>query len=465
MKISRTRIGALCLALLGGCSTYRSKPLDKSSIDQALAPPSIVSLKLSAKRFHHPLIAPIFIDGTGGYSPDEIAVLAVIISPEMKALRAQRGVSAAQVVQAGILPNPQLAYGYDRPHGNADPTLVPAYSAGLSWDLSALLTHRDLLDSARAEEKSVDLSVAWQEWQAAQGARMRAFRILSLQERRPLLLEVEEAISDSMNITRRAVAMGHKTLPDLSGATEAWQNALGARLAVEQQLTDEYAGLDLQLGIPPSQRVQIKPQPSLPEIPATREESAALLKGLEESRLDLVALKYGYESQESTLRAAVLAQFPKIGLSVNRARDTTPVKTEGYGVTVDIPIFDRNQGQIAIATATRQQMFDEYVSRIAEARSQVAQILEQLSWVHRQLSVIEATLPELQRMNKAFEVALASRNADLFAARDSRGALAARLVERSQLRQQLLELEVGLEIATGRALIDRGSVPNPAPIP
>jgi len=122
---------------------------------------------------------------------------------------------------------------------------------------------------------------------------------------------------------------------------------------------------------------------------------------------------------------------------------------------VDIPIFDRNQGQVAIAKATRQQLFDEYVSRVAEARSQVGQILEELGLVRRQLRAVESELPELQRMNTAFATALANRNADMFAARDARGALVARLVERSELRQQLLELEVGLEIATGRTQIGR----------
>jgi outer membrane protein TolC len=176
---------------------------------------------------------------------------------------------------------------------------------------------------------------------------------------------------------------------------------------------------------------------------------------MEDRRLDLVALKYGYESQEANLRAAVWGQFPKIVLSVNRARDTTPVKTRGYGVTVDIPIFDRNQGQIAIAQATRQQLFDEYVSRVAEARSQVGQILEQLDLVRRQLRAVEMSLPESERMSQAFDKTLASRNADLFAARDAKGALAARRIERSQLRQQALELDVALEIATGRALLNR----------
>jgi outer membrane protein TolC len=457
MKIFSAVPGAVALFMAAGCSTYQSRPIDAASVDEALAPPSLASVKVAAAQLRHPLIQPVIIDGIGGFSPDEIAVMAVIVSPELRALRDQRGVAEAQVVQAGVLPNPQLAYAYDQPHGNADPTLVAAKSLGLSWDLSALFTHGAQVASAKAQARSVDLSVAWQEWQEAQAARLRAFRILSLKERVPLARDVEVGLADSVAITRQAVARGYKTLPDLALATASWSEAQNARFELEQQLAEEYADLDLELGLSTGEKVPLKAAPTFPELPPSAAEANALLTGLEERRLDLVALRYGYESQEANLRSAVWAQFPKIGLNVNRARDTTPVKTRGYGVTVDLPVFDRNQGQIAIARATRQQLFDEYVARVAEARSQVGQILEQMDVVRRQLHAVEEYLPDLDRMNQAFNRALRSRNADLLAARDAQGALASRQIERSQLRQHALELEVALEIATGRALLNRGA--------
>jgi hypothetical protein len=105
------------------------------------------------------------------------------------------------------------------------------------------------------------------------------------------------------------------------------------------------------LGLPPGAAVRVASEISLPsrlELPSER----ALLTGLEERRLDLVALRRGYESQDQTLRAAVLAQFPRITLGFHQASDTTNVHTTGFGVTIDLPIFDRNQGHIAIEQAT-----------------------------------------------------------------------------------------------------------------
>ncbi len=451
-QVLRSWLAACGLAGLAGCSTYQAKPIDAAAVEQALQPQPLASVKVEAARLKHPLLAPLTIDGVGGFSPDEIAVIVVVASPELRALRDQRGVAEAQVIQAGILPNPQFGYSLDNPHGrNSDSTLVAARNLGLTWEVTSLLTHHDQVKAARASAQSLDLSVAWQEWQAAEDARLRACRILSLEERLPLARTIENQLADTLALTRRGLQLNYKTTTDTTTAAEAFSQAQATRFDLEQQLTAERAALNLSLGMPAGERVPLKsgalaaasaagPLPTAPE----------LIQGLEDRRLDLVALRYGYASEEATLRAAVLAQFPKIGLNVNQARDTTPVYTRGFGVTVDIPIFDRNQGQIAIGRATRQQLFDEYVARVAEARSQIGQALAAFAVARAQLQTVEAALPEVRELVAAYDQALRTRNADEFSARDARAALATREIEQSQLRQQLLELGVALEIAAGR---------------
>ena len=41
----------------------------------------------------------------------------------------------------------------------------------------------------------------------------------------------------------------------------------------------------------------------------------------------------------------------------------------GPQVTLELPIFNQNQGNIAIETATRQQLHDEYAARLTAART------------------------------------------------------------------------------------------------
>src|SRR6185436_15653821 len=110
-------------------------------------------------------------------------------------------------------------------------------------------------------------------------------------------------------------------------------------------------------------------------------------------RLDLLALKKGYDSQDAVLRAAILAQFPKATLGFNAARDTSDTRTIGLGATIDIPLFDRNQGVIATETATRQKLFDEYAVRVFEARSDVASAVVNIESLNAQLTAAQASLP------------------------------------------------------------------------
>src|SRR5260370_30781510 len=127
-------------------------------------------------------------------------------------------------------------------------------------------------------------------------------------------------------------------------------------------------------GVLPETEPPIEHNLSLPsQLPLPSE--GELVADLENRRLDLVGLRQGYQSQEQTGRAAVLAQFPKIVLGFNHGADTTPVVTTGFSITIDLPIFDRNQGNIPIETATRPRLFDEDATRVFEAHSDIATAL------------------------------------------------------------------------------------------
>jgi len=456
MKFNFQSLVAPCAAgMLAGCSTYNSQPLDQAAVERSLQPQPIESVKVAAAQIHHPLVKPVVIDGRDGFSPDEIAVMVVIVSPQLRALRDQRGVAQAQVMQAGILPNPSFNYEIDRPDAYPYP-VATQYTWGLSWDTSALLTRHDNISSAKAAAKSLDLSIAWQEWQAAQDARLRAFRILSLEQRLPIARTIEAELADSAALVRKAYESGEETGTGLTTATDAWTAAQDALFDLENQINSERAALNLSLGLREDEKVRLKAGPAFPELAGEATESE-LLKGLEDRRLDLVALHYGYESEDASLRAAVKAQFPKIGLGLVRARDTSvpPIYVWGRAVTVDIPIFDRNQAQVAAGKATRQQLFDEYVARVAEARSQVGEIRAEWANARAQMRTTAASLPDLEKLAASMEAAFKTGDAEDQALRDAQSALAARQMQQSQLQQEVLELEVALEIATGRPLLNR----------
>jgi len=212
-----------------GCSRYHSLPLDPGALARMLKPPTFESIRVQAKSIRHPLLPPIDFHIEDGLSPDEAAVVAILANPKLRAIRDERGIAKAQLLQAGILPNPQVSYSFDVPTGGSTQGTINAYGLGLSWDVTSLLTRGPEVAAARAHASSVDLDVAWQEWQVAQGAKLHLLRLVCVRRELALEKQIEEARRREAALVRRAFALDVKTALDLSAAES---NAREAHLSV-----------------------------------------------------------------------------------------------------------------------------------------------------------------------------------------------------------------------------------------
>jgi outer membrane protein TolC len=254
-------------------------------------------------------------------------------------------------------------------------------------------------------------------------------------------------------LIRRAEEAGLKTAVELAAAEAAARDAHTTVLQTTRDIEHQRLQLNRAIGVDPAVQLQLRagtPLPSKFEAPADHE----LLADLEQSRLDLLGLKRGYDSQEQTLRAAVLDQFPKISLGFNHASDTTDVHTTGPGISIDLPIFDRNQGTIAAETATRQKLFDEYHARVFEARSDVASALVDIKSINAQIADAEAAVPNLQHLVDVYRDAVDHGAADVLSYYEAWNNLASRKLDILKLKQQLADNRVALELAAGRYLTD-----------
>ena len=160
----------------------------------------------------------------------------------------------------------------------------------------------------------------------------------------------------------------------------------------------------------------------------------------------------GYQSQEEKLRGAVLAQVPKITLGFSHASDTTHVITSGFSIAIDLPIFDRNQGNIAIEHATRQQLFDEYTSRLFGARADVAKLLANMVAIRQQVSSMEQSIPTLRNLVQTYHQALLEGNADVLTYYNAQDNLITQELDLLTLKLNLADQKVALEIAAGAYL-------------
>jgi outer membrane protein TolC len=412
-------------------------------------------VRIRAGGFRHPLLKPVLFDDRDGLSPDEAAVLAVIANPALRAVRDRRGIASAQLLQAGILPNPRLSYDFGIPVGGNRQSGVNTFGLGLGWDITSLISRGAHLDEAKANASSIDLDVAWQEWQVAEGARLHAYHLIISKKRLALAKQAEASYERLWEDVKRSIVLGVKTRFDLSAAETRLQGAKSQVLNAQSTMNRERLALNRALGLPSKRMISLEKDviPRLKQCPP----ATALFKDAEAGRLDLLALRLGYQSQEARVRGAIRSQFPRINLGLTGGRDTDNIQTVGMGLSIDLPFFDHNQGRIAKERATRKQLFDEYIARLFETRSNMDRLIAAIEAVRQQIMGVDESLSILKTLAENYRRAADAGQADVFSCYKAVSSLYNKRIQRIELEQRMIDLGIALEIASGRYGLVRGT--------
>jgi len=437
------RLILLSLTLAAGCESYR--PLDLMQFSPSTLVANPTSLRERAEALQNPMLHVGDLSATNGYTPEQLAVVAVVLNPTLRGLRDKNTVASATANGVTILPNPTLSYTLDIPFGK-NSTGLTGYGLGIDWEITSLLSHGAKKAAATQVAEQGRLDTAWQEWQIAQAARQAAYDVLALRQQ----LKAAEALANQLDriATNAKAALDRHdlTVTDASAATTAAGEAHITVASTRRDLADAELALKRAVGIEPGEAILLNESVKLPSqlnVP----EATTLIEHLEDRRIDLVALRRGYNAQEETVRGAILAQFPKIGLGISHTRDTGDFYTIGPSFTIDLPVFNRNQGVIAVERATRQQLFDEYHSRAFEARSDIARAVAAIHAIIGQINVTAGHVAGLQKLVSADEQALKEGNLDVATFYAASVSLAQRQVDLAKLQQDLMHGLITLELA------------------
>ncbi len=226
---------ALALISLNSCAVYHQKPINDAAVEQSLTPPNLEVVRVQAREIKHPILKPIDFGKGDGLSPQKAAVLAVLANPTLRAARDRRGVAAAQLLQAGILPNPGLSYSLDIPTGGDTEGTVNAYALGLNYEVIPLITRGAQVDAARAQAAAVDLDIAWQEWQTAEGAKLHVYNLVVLEQQLRTARNEEKDLQGNLDVVNRALDLGDLTVVDQAAAQTA--PAKGSRPGAHDRTT------------------------------------------------------------------------------------------------------------------------------------------------------------------------------------------------------------------------------------
>ena len=448
-------LGIACIfsvltVLTFSCARYVAKPLDEPALAERLRGETLATLEDKAHQDRLPGVATeVHIDAQGTMNALGAAALAVVAQPNLRAARARAGIAHAQLMAVGILPNPVLSAGLDVPILGSSGAVI-GLGLGLSWEITALLTRPANRQAAQAQAEAVDLEIAWEEWQTAMAAHLHATRLVWLQTR-VATADVDATLAREF-ATRLGKAVGQHaaTSLDADAASAAAENAAQRALALRSLYDAEKLALKRAIGLPGTASITvIEPTPMTPGPPP---DAAALREQMPAHRLDLLGLQRAYASQDARLHAAVLSQFPRLALGINTARDTAGVGTGGLGVAIELPIFDHGQARIALETATREQLFEIYLARRADAQADLARVLLELDTTEAQLVQVAKVVERLQKLAAALTLALEHRQADAVAVFAVRQQLMDARQNHLGLAQLHAELRVALQAIVGQYL-------------
>jgi outer membrane protein TolC len=419
------------LLVLAGCASYRPLPLALDAHPKD---------SLAALQHANPLPPRLGVD--------DVAWLVVQNNPELLAARAQAGLSQAQVLQAGILPNPALSASYGFLIGG--PGTTNPFTVALSQDMRSLVTLSSRRRAALQSAHAVNASLLWEEWQTIAKARLQVVDLIEGEQQRQGWQQNLTLLLDRAARSREALARGDTTLtallPELSAAAAARKQLD----ELERQQEARRRDLNRLLGLDPEVRLPLADSIVLSPIDA--EAVRRSLGDLPARRPDLLALQLGYRSQEERLRAAILAQFPLLSLGISTDRDNTGVRSVAPQITLELPVFDRNQGNIAIERATRKQLHDEFTARVLAAGSELSGLLADQELLQGQLAGARSQLAELTQAAQRADIAFRAGDLDERSYIDVLSSRSAKNQEVLAMEQSLLEQQVAIATLSGTGM-------------
>ena len=427
---------------LAGCVSYAPQSLPTHiNLPQSVSAIPVEPAQLPFRKLNSHLFNP-----ADGLDIDEVAMLAVANNPQLRQARDGLGIARAQSFAAGLLPDPQLGITSDHPT-NGTTGNTNAFNLNLNYDVSALLLRSSRTGSATAAEQQINLDLLWQEWQVVSQVRLLFTRLTAQQHLLSQLQDARGLLAKSYLRSQQALAQGNVTSDFASADLAALQNVERQINDLERSRLQNHASLCNLLGIAPNASLDLVGEPSPPAI-----DTAAVRSNLEQrldQRPDMRALQAGYHSQEEKFRGSVLAQFPALNVGITRARDTSGLYTRGFGVSLSLPIFNANRGNIAIEKATRKKLFDEYQNRLNSAYGEIDTALANLSLLQVQLHRTQQGVAEFSIVARNAESAYRAGNLTAPDYVRLKTALLDKQTESINLQEALMEQQIALETLLG----------------
>jgi cobalt-zinc-cadmium efflux system outer membrane protein len=302
-----------------------------------------------------------------GLTLEQLQEIALANNPTLAQAKAGVRAAAGRSRQVGLWPNPTIGYSGDEirggSYGGGEQGVFVQQNVILGGKLGL---DRKILD---AEGKQAAAEADEQRLRVENGVRIAFYQSLAIQAMVEARGRLRDIAKDAAETTRQLFNVGQADQPDvLEADVEADQDDL-AVMTEEQEQQRAWSGLAVLVGKPDLPLTHLQGDlEKLPEVNAEqilqailRDSPAVKIAQLGVARADAEIQRAQHESiPDLFLRAGYSYSFEQLGTAPPRA-----VGSEAFAeVGVNLPIFNRNQGNIAAASADRERATLE-VQRVA----------------------------------------------------------------------------------------------------
>ena len=309
-------------------------------------------------------------------TPASAVQIALVNNPRLQAEMEEIGISRAELVQAGLLRNPEFAASWrfpDRPPSAAN----TEYSiTGEMHDL-VFLPYRKQIAAQNLEQTQLrvadEILALSHEVQTASFTMQAAEQLLN---RLKLIVEVNEA---ALEVAQRQFEAGNITELELANHQAAFAQSRLTVAQTQRELREHRQRLNRLLGLW-GNNTDWTISNQLPAIPSDAISNENLEALAVSQRKDLASLKQNADTIASALALKSKTRFSPTGVQVgvNAERESDKTRIIGPTLALELPIFDQGQGALAQLSAQYRQAQRRLEALAIDIRSEVNAAIDEM---------------------------------------------------------------------------------------
>ncbi len=365
---------ALMACVFCGCATYQPEPLNPAEVARQFESRALANLGLCAYLKTNAAAKPSACPPPD-WNLETLTLAGFYFSPDMAVAGAQVRTADAEIVTAGARPNPVVGLGpqYDL---RSSPSFAPWAIGTFSLDLPIETAGKRGYRIAQAERlaDAARLAAGETAWTVRSRIRAALLHYLLDARRSGLAAQEQDALALTSALVAARVKAGEVAQPNLDLTLSSLQNARVRGAEAQARVPADRHALAAAIGLPVEAFAGAKlVWTALASPPDEHSLTPAMVQRLALlNRIDLRRALAQYAASDEALKLEIAKQYPDLHLAGGYSWEGGENIFE-LGPSLALPIFNQNQGPIAVAQARRKEIAAQFLALqagiIAEART------------------------------------------------------------------------------------------------